>query len=84
MICGCSDSQCQCDRFGGVGGGGGGGGRMLMTTIEVQKKITRAGLLVIYLIISLIMFKWRFRVKLIFFTVVFSSDCQYLFIVPTL
>ena len=35
MICGCSDSQCQCDRFGGVGGG-----RMLMTTIEVQKKIT--------------------------------------------
>ena len=38
MICGCSDSQCQCDRFGGVGGG-----RMLMTTIEVQKKITRAG-----------------------------------------
>ena len=37
MICGCSDSQCQCDRFGGVGGG-----RMLMTTIEVQKKITPA------------------------------------------
>ena len=38
MICGCSDSQCQrqCDRFGGVGGGG---GRMLMTTIEVQKKL---------------------------------------------
>ena len=39
MICGCSDSQCQCDRYGGVGGG-----RMLMTTIEVQKKITRPGL----------------------------------------
>ena len=37
ILCGCSDSQCQCDRFGGVGGGG--GGRMLMTTIEVQKKL---------------------------------------------
>ena len=46
----------------------------------MQKLGIGAGLLVIYLIISLIMFKWRFRV----FTVVFSSDCQYLFIVPTL
>ena len=37
MICGCSDSQCQCDRFGGVGGG-----RMLMTLSKCKKKLAEA------------------------------------------